>query len=148
MFRGSTNRYSDLSVINENYNRYIFVLKIDGQHEVRVVLPVINEFSHRALQSNYKLIIGKDMIIDPFEERLETTLTPARNDISGVDYSIKIVPFRGYNSLAFKRVLEEIWIYQNIQKHFERYKRDKNLQDPRLLFLWLEDCFVYGINPD
>lgn len=88
------------------------------------------------------------MIIDPFEERLEASLAPARNDISGVDYSIKVVPFRGYNSLTFKRVLEEIWIYQNIQKHFERYKRDKNLQDPRLLFLWLEDCFVYGINSD
>ena len=48
MFRGITTRYSDLSVLNEDSNRYIFLLKIDG-HETRVVIPVINELSHRAL---------------------------------------------------------------------------------------------------
>ena len=67
MFRGTTARYSDLSVINQDYNRYVFVLKIDGNKEIRVVLPVINELSHRALHSNYKLSLGKDMILDPFE---------------------------------------------------------------------------------
>jgi hypothetical protein len=30
MFRGTTHRYNDLSVINEDSNRYIFLLKIDG----------------------------------------------------------------------------------------------------------------------
>lgn len=59
---------------------------------------------------------------------------------------MRIVPFKGYNSLAFKRVLEEVYLYQLIQKHFEKNKTSKNVQDPRAMYLWLEDCFVYGVN--
>jgi hypothetical protein len=61
---------------------------------------------------------------------------------------MRIVPFKGYNSLAFKRVLEEVYLYQLIQKHFEKNKTNKNIQDPRVMYLWLEDCFVYGVSAD
>jgi hypothetical protein len=74
----STTRYSDLSVINEDSNRYIFLLKIEGQ-EVRIVIPVINELAHRALVENYKLTVGKEMVIDPFEERMEAVLLPVHS---------------------------------------------------------------------
>lgn len=46
------------------------------------------------------------MILDPFEQKLETSLVPARNETSGMNFSLKVVPFRGYNSLAFKKALE------------------------------------------
>jgi len=42
MFRGTTTRYMDLSVLHEDYNRYIFVLKSEGNKEMRVVIPVLN----------------------------------------------------------------------------------------------------------
>ena len=55
---------------------------------------------------------------------------------------MKVVPFRGYNSIAFKRILEEVWIYQKLKKsrHFG--------EDPDSIFLWLQDCYVYGVNHD
>jgi hypothetical protein len=42
MFRGTTTRYMDLSVLHEDYNRYIFVLKTEANKEMRVVIPVLN----------------------------------------------------------------------------------------------------------
>ena len=49
----------DLSVLHEDYNRYIFILKTEGNKEMRVVIPVLNELAHRALHPNYKLKIGR-----------------------------------------------------------------------------------------
>lgn len=105
MFRGTTTRYSDLSVLNEDTNRYIFLLKIDNR-EIKVVIPVINELAHRALVENYKLTVQKEMLLDPFDQRIESVLIPVSNDANSQRYSMRIVPFRGYNSLAFKRVIE------------------------------------------
>lgn len=88
------------------------------------------------------------MIIDPFEERLESTLLPVINETTGTEYSMRVVPFKGYNSLTFKRVLEEVYMYQLIQRHFQKNKAKSSVQDPKALFLWLEDSFVYGVNSD
>jgi hypothetical protein len=48
---------------------------------------------------------------------------------------MRVIPFKGYNSHVFKKGLEEIWIHNN-------------LPQKESLFLKLEDCFVYGVNPD
>ncbi len=72
---------------------------------MRVIIPVLNEISHRALHPNYKLKIGKEMVIDPFDDRFASSFLPARNETTGKEYSMRIVPFRSYNSLEFKRTL-------------------------------------------
>ena len=56
---------------------------------------------------------------------------------------MRMIPFRGYNSIAFKRVIEEIWVYKNINK-----QQDRMSEDPKGLFLMLEDCFIYGVDAD
>jgi serine/threonine protein kinase len=56
---------------------------------------------------------------------------------------MRLVPFRGYNSPTFKRVLEEVWIYKALQRN-----RNNMSEDPSGLFLWLEDCFIYGVDAD
>ena len=50
---------------------------------------------------------------------------------------MRLLPFRSYNSLAFKRGLEEVWVHQK-----KISKKERNL------FLTLEDAFVYGVKPD
>ena len=60
---------------------------------------------------------------------------------------MRMVPYKSYNNIEFKRVLEEIWIYQSLQRYYELH-RNKSSQDPRLLFLWLEDYYIYGVNSD
>lgn len=50
---------------------------------------------------------------------------------------MKIVPFKGYNSLEFKQALEEVWIQKK-----KITRKDANY------FVLLEDCFIYGLNPD
>jgi hypothetical protein len=72
---------------------------------MRVVLPVLNELAHRALHPNYKLTIGRDMVIDPFDDQFEGALIPVRNESAGLDFSMRVVRFKGYNSAAFKRTL-------------------------------------------
>jgi serine/threonine protein kinase len=137
LFRGQTNRYSDLSVISLDSLTYIFTLKIEQHHELQVTLPVLNEAAHRAVYLNYKLDIFKQILIDPMESSFPNSLIAVKNDLTGVEYSLRIIPFRSYNSIAFKKGLEEVWLHQK-----KLSKKDRNL------FLTLDDAFVYGINPD
>lgn len=65
------------------------------------------------------------------------TMIAAKNDVTGVEYSLRIIPFKSYNSAVFKKGLEEVWIHQR-----KLTKRERNM------FLTLDDAFVYGVNPD
>jgi hypothetical protein len=71
------------------------------------------------------------------DDGYSNTLISVKNDVTGVEYSLRVIPFRSYNSAEFKKGLEEVWIHQK-----KISKKDRNL------FLTLDDAFVYGVNPD
>lgn len=75
--------------------------------------------------------------MDPMDISYRNTLIAAKNELTGVEYSLRIIPFRSYNSIEFKKGLEEVWIHQK-----KLGKKERNL------FLSLEDAFVYGVNGD
>ena len=136
LFRGSTNRYSDLSVVSADNQSYIFTLKVEEHRELQVTLSVLNELAHRAMHPNYKLDIGRHILVDPMDPSFENTLVSVNNDLTGVQYSLRVKPFSSYNSGEFKKCVEEIWVHQKLTKK------------ERGLFLTLDDAFVYGVNSD
>lgn len=132
-FRGHTNRYSDLTVIAVEGQNYLFTLRQEGQRELKVTLPVLSEPVHRALYQNYRLSISSNTLIDFMNPH--AGLQAVKNELSGLEYSMKLIPFRSFNSLAFKQGLEEVWVCK-------RLTCDKDL------FLPLEDVFVLTSNPN
>jgi len=119
-------------IATEGYN-YLFTLRLEGQRELRVTLPVLSEPVHRALYHNYRLTISGNALIDFMNA--DAGLQAVKNELSGVEYSMKLLPFRSFNSLAFKQGLEEVWAH-------------RKLTCSKVLFLPLEDAFVLASNPD
>ena len=50
--------------------------------------------------------------------------------------TLRVVPFKGFGSAEFKQFVEEVWVYQK-----KLARRDMGC------FSWLEDCFVYAVDP-
>jgi len=70
-----------------------------------VALPVLNEIAHRALYLNYKLDILTKVILDPIDPSLTNTLLSVKNDVTGIEFSLRVIPFKSYNSAEFKKAL-------------------------------------------
>jgi len=57
------------------------------------------------LHPNYKLKLQQKIILDPFDPSFQNTYIQVKNEHSGSFYSMRIIPFRGYNSYQFKKGL-------------------------------------------
>jgi hypothetical protein len=74
------------------------------------------------------------MLVDPLNPAYYNTYIAVTNESQKIEYSMRVIPFKGYNSHVFKKGLEEIWIQNNLNK--------------KDFYLKLLDSFVYGVNPD
>jgi hypothetical protein len=70
-----------------------------------VALPVLNEIAHRAVYINYKLDILSRIVLDPIDPSFSNTLISVKNDVTGVEFSLRTIPFKSYNSAEFKKAL-------------------------------------------
>lgn len=51
----------------------------------------------------------------------DASLQAVKNEYTGIEYSMKIIPFRSFNSLAFKQGLEEVWAYRRLANNKELF---------------------------
>ena len=128
-------RFAEVSVSREERNSYMFSMCIKDEIDIHAKIPVLNEIVHCITCENFEVEVGSRAIVDLFCQEYTSGVLEVRNPKTGMEFSMKVIPFKSYTSIDFKKAFYELWINEKMGTRSNRTVK-------------LMDYFIYGLNPD